>query len=219
MKIDQHPFPTNMVDTGRNSLQTKVLTSESAKQNGTVDPRNQATPEDVKGKRRMEDDDDGMGEPRKPITSQFLLNKYQRQHERSRSREEAMRRHEDHWRCPFFIHCWESNLRMPSADNCPECNGPYRNNWPFSRSRSRDGRSEPISRNWRDQDDWRPPVRDRLGGRSDRYDRSEGRRDDGPGGRFDRHDRPENRASIHSRLEKIADARVSDENPLGREPE
>ena len=123
MKIDQHPFPTNMVDTGKNVLQTKVLTSESAKKSGAVDPRNQAAPKDVKGKRRMEDDDDGLGEPRRHVTSQFLLNKYQRQHECSRSREEAMRRHEDHWRCPFFIHCWESNLRLPSTDNCTECNG------------------------------------------------------------------------------------------------
>src|SRR5687767_703096 len=130
-----------------------------------------------------------------------------------------MRRHEDHWRCPFFIHYWESNLRLPSADNCPECNGPYRGNRPFNRSRSRDGRPEPISRNWRDQDDQRPPVRDRLGGRSDRYDRSEDRRHNRQGGRTDRHDRPENRANVHSRLEEMADARVTDENPLGREPE
>lgn len=79
MKIDQHPFPTNMVDTGKNSLQAKVLTSESAKKSGAVDPRNQATPEDVKGKRRMEDEYDGSEEPRRPVTSKFLVDKYQRQ--------------------------------------------------------------------------------------------------------------------------------------------
>ena len=34
MKIDQHPFPTNMVDNGgkKNALQTKILTSQSAKE-------------------------------------------------------------------------------------------------------------------------------------------------------------------------------------------
>nr|TKW09925.1 hypothetical protein SEVIR_6G133608v2 [Setaria viridis] len=179
----------------------------------------------------MEDEGEGSGEPRRPITSQFLLNKYQRQQESSRFREEMMRRHEDHWRCPFFIHYWESNLRLPSADNCPKCNSPYRNNRPFRRSCSRDGRPEPISRNWREQEDQRPSVRDRLGGRSDRYDRLEDRheRNDRLGGRFDRRDQPEartnrynqpeDRVSAHDRLEEMADARVSDENPLGCEPE
>src|SRR5688572_10744121 len=59
MKIDQHPFPTNMVDVGRNALQTKVLTSESAKRSGTVDPKNHPTVEDVKGKRWVEDKGEG----------------------------------------------------------------------------------------------------------------------------------------------------------------
>src|SRR5688572_17221786 len=217
MKIDQHPFPTNMVDASKNPLQTKMLTSESAKRSGAVDPRNQVTSEDIKGKRRMEADD---GEPERPrITSQFLLQKYQRQHERSRSREEAMRRHEEHWRCPFFIHCWENNLRLPSADTCPECSGPYQSNRPFTRSRSRDGRPEPISRNQRNPDDQRPSMRDRLGGRSDRYDRSESRSHNRQGGRTDRHDQSNSKASVHSRLEDMADARVTDENSLGREPE
>ena len=42
---------------------------------------------------------------------------------------------------------------------------------------------------------------------------------DRQGGRTDRYDRSENRANVHSRLEEMADARVTDENPLGREPE
>ncbi|RLN16563.1 putative retrotransposon gag protein [Panicum miliaceum] len=149
MKIDQHPFPANMVDTGKNSLQTKVLTSESAKRSGAMDPRKQVTLDDVKGKRRVEDEGEGSERSRRPITSQFLLNKYQRQQERSRHREEMIRRHEDHWRCLFFIHCWENDLRLPSADNCPECSGPNRNDRPLKMSRSRDRGSEPISRNWR----------------------------------------------------------------------
>ena len=79
MKIDHHPFPTNMVDAGRNALQTKVLMSESAKKSGAMDPRNQACVEDVKGKRRVDDEGEGSERPCRPITSQFLLDKYQRQ--------------------------------------------------------------------------------------------------------------------------------------------
>ena len=41
MKIDGHSFPANMVDVGKkgNALQTKVLTSQSAKESGAVDPK------------------------------------------------------------------------------------------------------------------------------------------------------------------------------------
>ena len=45
MKIDGHPFPTNVVDVGgkKNALQTKVLTSQSAKESGAVDPKAQVS--------------------------------------------------------------------------------------------------------------------------------------------------------------------------------
>ena len=41
MKIDGHPFPPNMVDVGKkgNALQTKMLTSQSAKEYRAVDPK------------------------------------------------------------------------------------------------------------------------------------------------------------------------------------
>jgi len=41
MKIDQHPFATNMVDVARDKgpSQAKILTSSSAKKSGTVDPK------------------------------------------------------------------------------------------------------------------------------------------------------------------------------------
>ncbi|XP_039827298.1 uncharacterized protein LOC120689010 [Panicum virgatum] len=41
MKIDGHPFPANRVDVGKkgNALQTKMLTSQSAKESGAVDPK------------------------------------------------------------------------------------------------------------------------------------------------------------------------------------
>jgi len=52
MKIDGHPFPTSTVDVGgkRNALQTKVLTSQSAKESGAIDPKAQITANEAKGK-------------------------------------------------------------------------------------------------------------------------------------------------------------------------
>jgi GDP-D-mannose dehydratase len=52
MKIDQHPFATNMVDVARDkgSSQAKILTSSSAKISGVVDPKPQITADEVKGK-------------------------------------------------------------------------------------------------------------------------------------------------------------------------
>jgi len=52
MKIDGHPFLANMVDVRKkgNALQKKVLTSQSAKESGTVDPKAQITTDEAKGK-------------------------------------------------------------------------------------------------------------------------------------------------------------------------
>ena len=52
MKIDGHPFPKKMVDVREkeNVLQTKVLTSQLAKESGTVDPKAQITADEAKGK-------------------------------------------------------------------------------------------------------------------------------------------------------------------------
>jgi len=47
MKIDQHPFPTNMLDA---KGMTKVLTSEAAERSASVDPQHQITADDAKGK-------------------------------------------------------------------------------------------------------------------------------------------------------------------------
>ena len=51
MKIDGHPFPANMVGVGKkgNALQTKVLTLQSAKESGAVDPKAQITADEPKG--------------------------------------------------------------------------------------------------------------------------------------------------------------------------
>jgi len=47
MKIDQHPLPANMLDA---KGKTKVLTSEAADRNASVDPQHQVTTNDAKGK-------------------------------------------------------------------------------------------------------------------------------------------------------------------------
>ena len=56
MKIDQHPFATNMVDIGakEDATQTKILTSQSAKESGAVDPKAQISADEVKGKNPKE---------------------------------------------------------------------------------------------------------------------------------------------------------------------
>ena len=60
----------------KNMLQTKILTSESAKNKGVVDPKAQATTEDLKGKGLLEEVEEPRGS-RQSITSQMLLSKYQ----------------------------------------------------------------------------------------------------------------------------------------------
>ena len=52
MKIDQHPFPTNMLDA---KGKTKVLTSKAAERNSLVDPQHQITAADAKGKGLIEE--------------------------------------------------------------------------------------------------------------------------------------------------------------------
>jgi len=47
MKIDQHPFATNMLDAKE---KTKVLTSEAAERSASVDPQHQITADDANGK-------------------------------------------------------------------------------------------------------------------------------------------------------------------------
>jgi hypothetical protein len=47
IKIDQHPFPTNILDA---KGKTNVLTSEAAEKNALVDPQHQITTDDAKSK-------------------------------------------------------------------------------------------------------------------------------------------------------------------------
>jgi len=46
MKIDQHPFPANMLDA---KGKIKVLTSEADEKNASVDPQHQVNTDDAKG--------------------------------------------------------------------------------------------------------------------------------------------------------------------------
>ena len=124
MKIDGHPFATNMVDVARDkdSSQDKILTSSSTKRSGAVDPKAQIAADKVKGKGPM-DNAGCSSTPRRRVTSQMLLNKFQRDCERQQRRKEEARREKEHWKCPFFIYYWEEGLTLPSAYDCLECNG------------------------------------------------------------------------------------------------
>ena len=75
MKIDGHPFPANVVDVGKkgNALQTKMLTSQSAKDSGTLDPKAQIMADEAKGKEPQQKEESLA--PKK-VTSQMLLNKF-----------------------------------------------------------------------------------------------------------------------------------------------
>jgi len=91
--------------------------------------------------------------------SQMLLNKFQCDRERRQRREEEERREKEHWRCPFFVYYWEEGLTLPSAYDCPKCNGQG------SRSYKRPHHvDEPYRRE-------RTPVNDRLGKKVSVHDR------------------------------------------------
>ena len=89
---------------------------------GAVDPKAQIAADEVKGK-GPQDEAERSSAPRRRVTSQMLLNKFQRDCERQQRKEEKARCEKDHWRCPFFVYCWEEGLTLPSAYDCPECNG------------------------------------------------------------------------------------------------
>jgi hypothetical protein len=126
MKIDQHPFLTNTVEvSSKDTSRVKLLASDSTQNKGAVDPKVQVTAADVKGKGLLLEERDL--KPRRPVTSQMLINKFQRRQEKARKREKWAQCNEGYWRCPFFKYCWEEGTKLPTAENCPECNGAYYN--------------------------------------------------------------------------------------------
>ena len=72
-----------------------MLTSQSAKESGVVDPKPQVLANEAKGKKPQEEVERSAA-PKKKVTSQMLLNKFQRDQERRQYREEATRRNEGH---------------------------------------------------------------------------------------------------------------------------
>jgi hypothetical protein len=162
MKIDQHPFPANMLDA---EGKIKVLTSEAAEKNASVDPQHRITTDDAKGKGLLTESGSSGKPPRSGIviTHQRQQEGWRQRRERYRQQQEERRqeewnRHKDHWRCPFFIHYWEEGIKLPTVEDCPECNGYYRINRPVRRFQSgNQGLSinEPIRR--------KALVYDRLG--------------------------------------------------------
>ena len=124
MKIDQHPFATNMVDVAKDKSlpQAKILMSSSVKKSRAVDPKEQITADEVKGKGTQEEAECS-SVPRRRVMSQMLLNKFQHDRERQQHKEEEAHHEKEHWRCPIFVYCWEEGLTLPSAYDCSECNG------------------------------------------------------------------------------------------------
>jgi len=64
IKIDQHPFPTNMLDA---KGKTKVLTSEAAERSASIDPQHQITADDAKGKGLIQEGTSSGRPPRSSI--------------------------------------------------------------------------------------------------------------------------------------------------------
>jgi GDP-D-mannose dehydratase len=82
MKIDLHPFTNNIVDVTKQKSppQAKVLTSSSARKYGAVDPKAQIMADEVKEKNPVEEAKRSSA-PQRRVTSQMLLNKFQRDRE------------------------------------------------------------------------------------------------------------------------------------------
>jgi hypothetical protein len=74
------------------------MMSDSAQNKGVFDSKVQATAADVKEKKLLLEGD---LKPRRLVTSQMLIKKFQHRQERAKGREEWARRNEGHWRCPF----------------------------------------------------------------------------------------------------------------------
>jgi hypothetical protein len=154
MKIDGQPFPQNMVSFSLNMVSAdkgkgkmKVLTSDRAKESGSVDPNRQITNEELLQKAQFQNSRTEKGESSRPrVTSRILLNKWQRQQEkeqyqrrrmmedrlwyeqemyREEQKEYEIQQEQSHWGCAFFRHCWNEGLKLPTRYNCPECSDQY----------------------------------------------------------------------------------------------
>ena len=140
IKVDDNPFPRNqnMVDAKLLKGKTKVLTSTRARETRIIDPEMQISADEYREIRRRRDQQKSQYEQgetsrdraiRPHVTSRILLNKWQWQKEKDyqcwlEEKEERYERKqaESHWNYPFFRHCWNEGLKLPTKNNCPECN-------------------------------------------------------------------------------------------------
>jgi len=99
-------------------------------------------------------------------------------------------------------------LTLPSADDCPECNGLYCDSRPYKKPRFDDGPRGPVIRE-RCEYERRIPAHDRLGGRIPMHDRL--------GGKTMPHDLLEGQIPAHDWLEQLANDLVPDDQPLCRD--
>jgi len=150
MKVDDKPFPRdqNMIDTRLLKGKTEVLTSVRSKETRIVDPEMQISADEYREIRKHHDQQKSRyeqgetsrdGATRPHVTSRILLNKWQRQKEKDYQRwleeQDYQRQHEkerherkqaeSHWNCPFFRHCWNEGLKLPTRNNCPACSEQY----------------------------------------------------------------------------------------------
>ena len=100
-------------------------------------------------------------------------------------------------------------MTLPTIDNCPECNGFYREDRSHKKPRFDQRPRGPIIRER--GDDRRISIHDRLGGRVSVHDRL--------GSRTMLRDPAEGRIFADERVERVADAQVSNEYPHRRDPE
>ena len=89
--------------------------------------------------------------------------------------EEWARRNASHWRCPFFKYYWEEGIKLPTIDNCPECNNCYQSSQSSKRPRFHDREKRPMGREHHPYHNQRVSVYDRLGGKASVHDRLGGK--------------------------------------------
>jgi hypothetical protein len=104
-------------------------------------------------------------------------------------------------RCPFFKYFWEEGIKLPTTENCSECNGAYNNSNPSKRVCFDDRR--PSVGDHREFSNQRVSVHDRLGGKANAHDRLGSRVNE----------------KSNNRLEEMADSLVPDEDIVCRAPE
>ena len=137
-----------MVDARLIKGKTKVLTSTKSKEAGTVDPERQISADEYREIKRCRDKQKSRYEQggtskaraiRLRVTSRILLNKWRRQkkkdyqcwledqeYQRQQKKERYERKQaESHWNCPFFRHCWNEGLKLPTRCNFLECSNQY----------------------------------------------------------------------------------------------